>query len=266
MDIDAFVEKFQDLLNLENSPRSNVSASPPKFLRSLSINSVFTGEMGGTSVVVGRCDESILVAAGNTTTRVLADVGFDAGDEVELTSAGSGSTDQKSGDASRRDGRTATKVSGVITSVTSHSVTIILSSSSTSSSPFLSSLSPPLCLSERSSNYPSETMHKALEKLKEKGRAHEITGSVIRELFSTSPPSPPSQKASDIDIDTDNINSGGSSSSNSTFNSSLTPPQVKSIHLSMSRPLTLIHGPPGTGKTTTIVEIILRALHEKKWR
>ena len=48
------------------------------------------------------------------------------------------------------------------------------------------------------------------------------------------------------------------------FNQNLDQSQKDAVHfaVSTSLPLSVIHGPPGTGKTTTVVEIIQQLIHK----
>ena len=47
------------------------------------------------------------------------------------------------------------------------------------------------------------------------------------------------------------------------FNSNLDDSQREAVSFTLSqRELAVIHGPPGTGKTTTVVEIILQAVKQ----
>lgn len=46
------------------------------------------------------------------------------------------------------------------------------------------------------------------------------------------------------------------------FNPMLDPSQQRAVVFALSRPdIAVIHGPPGTGKTTTVVEVILQSVH-----
>ena len=84
-------------------------------------------------------------------------------------------------------------------------------------------------------------MTRALDELEKAGDAHPVAGRVIARLFSKPSPST-KQPLPPLDPINQNLDSS----------------QVDAVRLALSdeNPITLIHGPPGTGKTTTLVEYI----------
>ena len=82
---------------------------------------------------------------------------------------------------------------------------------------------------------------------------HQIKSSHLASvLFNETPPSLPDPKWSSADNE---------DSSHSFINPLLDPSQQRAVLFAMSRPdVAIIHGPPGTGKTTTVIEIILQCV------
>ncbi|XP_067849812.1 DNA-binding protein SMUBP-2 isoform X2 [Heptranchias perlo] len=73
------------------------------------------------------------------------------------------------------------------------------------------------------------------------------TSNLIDVLFGTSEPSSLSQNLKSLEL----------------FNPSLDDSQKEAVHFALSqKEVAIIHGPPGTGKTTTVVEIILQAVKQ----
>eukprot|EP00978_Attheya_sp_CCMP212_P030209 scaffold110308_cov53-Attheya_sp.AAC.1 len=120
--------------------------------------------------------------------------------------------------------------------------------------------SPPLSVVPRSSVEVHRKMLQALDELGKHGVDHRIAGTVIQAAFSTP------------------RGSSATTSSTSTtskqviypkmepFNSNLDHTQLEAIQFALHSPspIALIHGPPGTGKTTTIAELIQQAVHVHK--
>lgn len=106
---------------------------------------------------------------------------------------------------------------------------------------------PPLTLVPRSSIEVHKKLVASLERLERHGEGHPIAGSVIRTMFgaprTTSIPKEPPQHQS--------------------FNTGLDDSQKDAIAFALHphRKVALIHGPPGTGKTTTVAELIRQAVH-----
>jgi len=126
---------------------------------------------------------------------------------------------------------------------------------------------PPLTILPRSSASVHRKMMDALDELKKSGADHKIAGQIIKAVF-----------CPNVD-DGDGGDGGGSCSGFDGFQrcntSNLDEHQQEAVNFALGatgsrsdsgRPLALIHGPPGTGKTTTVVDLIKRAVYEKGWR
>jgi ATP-dependent RNA/DNA helicase IGHMBP2 len=116
----------------------------------------------------------------------------------------------------------------------------------------------PLTLVPRSSIEVHKKLVAALDRLEKHGEDHPIAGSIIRSVFATPD---------------DGRNSGSAGArdapkKNACFNSSLDVSQREAIAFALDpeRPVALIHGPPGTGKTTTVAELIRQAVHHHGMR
>ena len=171
---------------------------------------------------------------------------FSVGDEVEIHSK------QKSSNSD--------DVGGVISTVTETSITIALFGKRTADSGdkndedeednFLGA--PPLAVIAKSSVEVHRKLINALDQLQTYGTDHPVAGSVVRALFGKSKSFPECKL---IPIET--------------FNNDLDASQIEAISFALNsreRPISLIHGPPGTGKTTTIAELIQQAVHVHKYK
>jgi ATP-dependent RNA/DNA helicase IGHMBP2 len=108
--------------------------------------------------------------------------------------------------------------------------------------------SPPLTLIPKSSVEVHRKLVAGLAELERHGPNHPIAGHLVEALFL--PPSRP-------------LPSISSSQSIEPFNDNLDTSQLEAIAfaLEQDRPVSLIHGPPGTGKTTTVAELIQQAVY-----
>ena len=110
----------------------------------------------------------------------------------------------------------------------------------------------PLSLVPRSSAEVHKKLVKSLDRLEKEGADHPYAGRVIRDIFHGEK----GQK-----VPTPNIEI-------TPFNQNLDSSQIDAIRFALfgNQPVSLIHGPPGTGKTTTIGELIKQAVHVHKMR
>jgi ATP-dependent RNA/DNA helicase IGHMBP2 len=199
---------------------------------------------------------------------------FTVGNEVEIHTKGSGGKDKKT-------------VGGVISAISDTFVSVALSSSSNSSSPSKQQQNKgsgnnnnnnkskkndtvddnendetdildcvPLQLVPKSSIVVNKKLVAALTRLERHGADHPIAGSVIRTMFPS---------FSTALKDTSKIQQQNQPKP---FNPSLDESQRNAIAFALhpERKVALIHGPPGTGKTTTIAELIRQAVYHHNMR
>ena len=114
---------------------------------------------------------------------------------------------------------------------------------------------PPLSLVPKSSIEVHRKLVHALDILGSKGVDHPVAGHVVDAMFRV-PHNLPSPSAS------------ASTTTEEPFNARLDASQLEAISFALQsdRPVSLIHGPPGTGKTTTVAELIHQAVkvHQMK--
>mmetsp|Transcript_12382 Transcript_12382/g.13880 ORF Transcript_12382/g.13880 Transcript_12382/m.13880 type:complete len:1153 (+) Transcript_12382:107-3565(+) len=200
---------------------------------------------------------------------------FTVGNEVEIHAKGSGRKDEKN------------SIGGVISVVSETSISVALfqdrqSSSSTQSSKQQNNKRngsnnhkskknnldndsddtenadidildrAPLHLVPKSSVEVNKKLMAALDRLERQGVDHPIAGSIIRTMFSSSPSATmkPGHKIQ-------------KRQQQKNFNSGLDVSQSDAVTFALhpERTVALIHGPPGTGKTTTLVELIQQAVY-----
>ena len=112
--------------------------------------------------------------------------------------------------------------------------------------------SPPYSLLPQSSIEVHKKLLLALDELEKHGTDHPVAGEVVRALFdpSTTSTAPPPKQLSLQNKSPHRLDDSQQ--------------QAIDFCLSQHRPVSLIHGPPGTGKTTTVVELIQRALQQQQ--
>ena len=82
-----------------------------------------------------------------------------------------------------------------------------------------------------------------------------VSSHLVNVFFQASPPAPSHPKWSDL------LTAGTLSSDVTFINPTLDNSQKRAVLFALSRPdVAIIHGPPGTGKTTTVIEYILQSI------
>ncbi|GKY95692.1 hypothetical protein MPSEU_000530100 [Mayamaea pseudoterrestris] len=155
---------------------------------------------------------------------------FTSGDEVEIRAKSASSTRKLPG--------------GVISQVTEMTISVALFDGMEGDSEHLT---PPLSILPRSSIEVHKKLMMALEDLEKHGTSHSVAGPVIRAAF---------------DPTIDRAMKGSALDSSQIYSKDLNESQLDAISFALTdnRPISLIHGPPGTGKTTTVVELIQQAV------
>jgi ATP-dependent RNA/DNA helicase IGHMBP2 len=113
---------------------------------------------------------------------------------------------------------------------------------------------PPFSLVPMSSVQVHRKLVRALDVLEKQGAGHPIAGRIVEAMFN------PESKFNEPET--------GARSEIQPFNPNLDQSQLEAISFALQshRSIALIHGPPGTGKTTTIAELIHQAVHVHKMK
>ena len=282
--IHAYVEQQKRLLELELRSEQDENEITNKeeegrstrVLRNLQVDYLEVGLMGRTVVhfipiVESIADKNDSETDGYTKNKkdslfLLPAHRLTVGDEVEIVTKLS-QVKQNEASMSRRN------KGGVISVVTDSSISVALfennasgankndkkrtKSSSTSSSggDDESDLvgAGPLSLVPRSSAEVHKKLIKSLDRLERDGADHVFAGRVIQDIFMGE-----SGTASTFTPTAEMV----------AFNQNLDSSQTDAIRFALfgKQPISLIHGPPGTGKTTTVAELIRQAIHVHKMR
>ena len=212
---------------------------PAHVLRHLETSEISVGLYGRTVV-------TLTVMNAKNETELLPAHRFSVGDEVQIHSK-----------TSNRD-----NVGGVICAITEASIAIalfgkkttVVSESDENNGEEEDSVlgPPPLAVIPMSSVEVHRKLVKALGELERHGSDHPIAGNIVSALFG-----PPKSFAKCLPMTLE------------PFNSNLDASQFEAISFALNsgdRPISLIHGPPGTGKTTTVAELIQQAVHMYKFK
>jgi ATP-dependent RNA/DNA helicase IGHMBP2 len=119
--------------------------------------------------------------------------------------------------------------------------------------------SPPFSIVPKSSAEVHNKMMQALADLERHGASHPIYGNVVQAIFSGQ------QKCA---LGTTTATETRPTITTTPYNPNLDDSQLQAIAFSLhpDRHVSLIHGPPGTGKTSTVAELIQQAVHHHKYK
>eukprot|EP00953_Heterococcus_sp_UTEX-ZZ885_P036607 18833-Heterococcus_DN1.PRE.1 len=207
---------------------------------SLAIKSSSTGLYGRT-----------VLAIGDTKGRPLPAHQFSSGNEVTLRStkggAGSGS------------------VTGVVGKVTDELIEVVIDDDAAEAE----ALKAPLRMDVLANEATHKKLLKGLDTLAHHGGGHAVH--VINVLFGQSQPSllslADSAQQHDTDVSTSTEGTAAAPCTLQAFNAGLNDSQRAAVAFALSTDdVALMHGPPGTGKTTAVVELIQQAVVNKGWR
>jgi ATP-dependent RNA/DNA helicase IGHMBP2 len=238
------IASLVDNKGLEKDKNGDDDERPSHVLRHLEPSEISVGLYGRTMVTL-----TVLEGREKSATSALLPAHrFSVGDETEIHSK------QKSANKEA--------IGGVISAVTDTSITIALYGKRASNinnnegndEDEEDSLlgPPPLTIIPRSSVEVHRKLIKSLDELQRDGADHKVAGSVIDALFGQ-PKSFPEFTYTPIEP----------------FNKNLDTSQLEAICFALNggeRPISLIHGPPGTGKTTTIAELIRQAVYVHNYK
>ena len=231
-----YVTKQKRLLELELRSEEDESADQDDeeraghILRNLRMDNISVGLVGKTVVHF---------VNGDPNSPILPAHRLSVGDEVEIVQRYKESEDKKGKSQS----------GAVICQVTDTTISLTMFDDSNSDDTTFDGL---VCLVPRSSVEVHMKLVKGLHELQNSGIDHEYCGKVIETIFE------PPQECHTPDI----------SVQFEPFNKYLDTSQIEAIRFSLfgAQPIHIIHGPPGTGKTTTVVELIQQAVEKEKLR
>eukprot|EP00956_Cyclotella_meneghiniana_P023782 scaffold46891_cov23-Cyclotella_meneghiniana.AAC.1 len=293
-----FVAQQKRLLTLElhadqdEATDINTKSSSGFFLRNVDVIETSVGLYGRTVVLFGQNENTAVVGISSSNDNtdnvsssrrsLLNAHRLTVGDEIEIL--------PKNGKGSRSSNTKAKRVGGVVCAVDDHSISIALEdrkqrhnpnnnsnnigkqSSKKSSENEQQDLdeesdmlggSPPYTLVPRSGVEVHQKMIASLDELEKYGVHHPVAGDVILSAFEPS--------HIPIGADTDLMTEARMDELEKEYNlanTKLDYSQKEAVVFALDSqyPISLIHGPPGTGKTTTVAELIRCAVNIKNWK
>lgn len=241
----------------------------PGVLCNLALHHVSVGLYGRTVVAMGRKDHSNASTTSNANGGLfLPHHCFTTGDEVQIlpkTATATATADGTGIQSHKGEGGVVTQVDETSISIAlfgrnhTHNVQSNSNASVDKESTFLGS--PPYSIVRQSSAEVHSKMIHALADLERRGVTHPICGNVIQAIF-------PGQQAARHTPNHPLIHVAQPHPSPNPYNPDLDDSQREAIAFSLhtNRHLSLIHGPPGTGKTSTVAELIQQAVHQHKYK
>eukprot|EP00584_Thalassiosira_punctigera_P027783 CAMPEP_0172578402 /NCGR_PEP_ID=MMETSP1067-20121228/138716_1 /TAXON_ID=265564 ORGANISM="Thalassiosira punctigera, Strain Tpunct2005C2" /NCGR_SAMPLE_ID=MMETSP1067 /ASSEMBLY_ACC=CAM_ASM_000444 /LENGTH=1025 /DNA_ID=CAMNT_0013371095 /DNA_START=72 /DNA_END=3146 /DNA_ORIENTATION=- len=119
---------------------------------------------------------------------------------------------------------------------------------------------PPYALIPKSNVDVHQKMISALDDLERHGVSHPVAGDIIMAAFE------PNNPKHNTEMTRSRIEALESECNLAATRLDYSQREAVVMALHSNSPITLIHGPPGTGKTTTVAELIRCAVHRKGWR
>ena len=244
--LSAWIENQRDLLKLELNEeieqlKQKINQLSAKDCEKLGLSLLHLNIVGSKNSLFGRF--SIILESNRVKNKAIDRVCFKIGDEVVLYSEKKPSTIAQQGSKYTQSfDQQATVINGIVSKISNEIVEII-----TEESPEEVCLNPPLRLDLRSNEYTHRKMMNLLTELESTYHSRNVGHHLIPLLFD------------EIEISPSTLKSSTAESCGALMNQLLNTSQVDAIRGSLdSTYVSLIHGPPGTGKTSTVTELIFQ--------
>ena len=298
--IHRFVTKQLELLRLEYEAEANGGddENTSRTLRHLDIDSMHVGLYGKT-IWTFVADTSDAGRAGNNNnsnqndnndndnakdkskSNLLPAHNLTVGDEVEILTNHNKSTRSATTDASEAREKKKSTMFAVVSKVTNESISVVLSedkkhnnnNNNNNMDDVEAIMEPPFTIRRKVSEDVRRKIEKSLEQLRSHGTDHPLASRVIQTIFGNYSSTETTTTTTTTTAQTaayDNPSTKMNAKNNpmEPFNSNLDESQKTAIQFALDdeRHLALIHGPPGTGKTTAVVELIRQAVFRKRYK
>ena len=252
--LSAFCTKQRTLLVQEMNCSETSDDRGSKIVQGLFVDRMFTVMDGGIAVTLVKGSAESTEAPVDNAPFCMN--GFGVGDEVIVLNE----SDLNGTSDNVNKKKKKSQTSAVITAIGPTSLTLTITGNTTIVQYDSILPPPPLTLVERGNKHVFDLMCSALGLLEREGPENKLCGEVVELVFG------------DSSMDSTTIPSVPLPSTfpplapETVYNNDLTSEQRNFVEISLSRPLTLLHGPPGTGKTTALVELILQSILVHKMR
>ena len=229
----------------QKESESSTSSSSARVLSNLSLHQVSVGLYGRTVVTLGLEDDKLLPSHR-----------FKTGDEVQIMSKSKTSKSQSG------EGGVVSQVEELCVSVALFGTEQHSTEQQEEETTILGA--PPFSVVPKSSVDVHNKLIRALQDLERHGTSHPLAGNIIQAAFSTDQTS----QSCTTTMNTTTIPQQKIQPYAHAFNPLLDPSQQEAIAFSLTdnQYISLIHGPPGTGKTSTVAELIQQAVFQYKYK